>query len=253
MTKLTAQILIILFLTSVVIGLFTNNTKQKEIEALEKEKIDLLKQIHTAIDDSVSLLQKDNNAQNQQGINYMLQLKQQMQKINETEQKTELMEGDSNSDLENRRMANSKDIKIGRQINYDTKTTLSGAFDIKKVLFGKKITAEKLKEMMESRFEMQKRLDEWILQRELEKAKIRERYLANKRLLLTGLLEKCPRFGTRKKHKNYRRRFHGNLSTSSESDRFGREKRRRRPPKKRKMKTYPCCRKCCKKSYMGCL
>ncbi|XP_072933760.1 uncharacterized protein [Epargyreus clarus] len=236
-----------------------NETKQKEIEALEKEKSDLLKQIHAAIDDSVSLLQKGNTTQNVQGINYMLQLKQQMQKINETEaQNKELMEEDSNSELENRRtMRHSKNKenvpKIERQINYNLKTTMSGAFDIKKVLFGKKITEEKLKEMMESRLEMQKRLDEWLVQRELEKAKIREKYLANKRLLLSGLLEKCPRFGCRKRSRNYRRRYHANLKTSSETDVFGKESHKRKPKKRGRMRTYPCCRKCCKKSYMGCL
>lgn len=191
-----------------------NNTTNEEnmaqkIDQLEKEKSDLYKQINKAIDDSVVLLEHTNDTEAKLGINFMNDLKDQLRHINGSDINVDHKE----ISIQRRRANNS--------INAEKKILIT--YQEISDLFKERRTNETKKLEHANDIELQQKIDDWILQRQLEKKKILEykgKFDRDKR-------EKCPRQGLNKKkikvNGKKRRRFN------------------------------PCCRKCCKRSYLGCL
>lgn len=119
---------------------------------------------------------------------------------------------------------------------------LDEIFVYKDVFDKKDIEPEQGKLMIENRLRLEKKLFEWMVKRQEEKKRLKE-YLEKKRVHLLELVtEKCPRFGYGKRTTKKKTRRSDSLD---EVDAY-RKTHRSRPK-------YPCCRKCCKKSYLGCL
>ncbi|XP_059047760.1 uncharacterized protein LOC131843164 [Achroia grisella] len=205
----------------------SNITKSKEIEALEKEKSDLLQKINRAIDDSVKILETNNDNELQLGANHLKELKTLIKILNETEDvlTTELTREDSYSEFYNQRNMNNSSTDGRKSLHKTKKNKKELPFDLLDMtnLFPKKGNAKNNR--TENILKIQSKLDQWILERKREKERIRE-HREKKRKLYK--FEKCPRFG---------------LSNGKNTLKRGTSKSR----------NYPCCRKCCKKSYMGCL
>lgn len=219
----------------------------KQIKDLETEKKELYKQINDAIEDSVTSLQKANSSDAQLGISYIQDLKKQIKDLNGAEDdkisEKEDVNFDDKSDLETRRVLNNINdvqlLKIGQSDDaLERRTFLKEIANVEKkkaklelaYFAAMKDKSKKWRQRYEARLRIQNKLDAWIEKREREKQKIKER---QQKLMIFN--EKCPRFG----------RDQGKAKKKKKSKRGG-------TPKKTG-KSYPCCRKCCKKSYMGCL
>lgn len=242
----------------------TNVTETDEkIKQLEHEKNELFKEINKAIDASVKSLQKSNDTDAVLGIKYMYELKEHLMKENESVT-DDYQKAINYSDLTNRRNL----IKGKKQ------KSKNDAFDFESILRPKKITEAKWREMMSNRDKMQKQLNEWITNREKEKERLKQYNLYKNGLISSGKYEKCPRFGYKGKRKNQKifkdKKYCKNRNTNSDFDEEYMEcnitKYKNDEPedtfdrdiknaglKMSKKTNYPCCRKCCKKSYMGCL
>ncbi|XP_045781260.1 uncharacterized protein LOC123878188 [Maniola jurtina] len=230
------------------------------IEELEKRKNELFKQINIAIDDSVKSLLQANDTEAALGLQYMHDLKEHIKELNATENYKEEkgIDVDSKSDLENRRYFK-KGSKYYKEFKIKPK---NGLFDFEAILKPGGITEKEWKKLVEDRKKMQEKLDLWILEREKERKKIKKAKEDKKRLMKSGKYEKCPRFGyhgkkktdkTKKGDRNRSCKFNSGkdcpiLDVTDESTES--EEQRSWVTYKNK---YPCCRKCCKKSYMGCL
>lgn len=242
----------------------TNVTETDEkIKQLEHEKNELFKEINKAIDASVKSLQKSNDTDAVLGIKYMHELKEHLMKENESVT-DDYQKAINYSDLINRRNL----IKGKKQ------KSKNDAFDFESILRPKKITEAKWREMMSNRDKMQKQLNEWITNREKEKERLKQYKVYKNGLLSSGKYEKCPRFGYKGKRKNQKifkdKKYCKKKNTDSDfdeefmecnvtkykndepKDTFDRDMRNA-GLKMSKKTNYPCCRKCCKKSYMGCL
>lgn len=259
-TNMLINALFIYFIGEIVTA--TVNNENKSVRELEKEKNDLLKQINDAIDDSVKTLQKINDSDSLIGLKYMHDLKEHMKKVNETTMYINDADVKDSSEpyLENRRKI--KKILEKKKLQ-DKRTSPRDVFDFEALLKPpKKMKPWKWKEIMETRQKMQKRIDEWILERQREKALLEKKRLERKRLKLSGAYEKCPRFGyqgRKKKKKSSKDKLDG-LSECKicDSDKKNKTETTEEVPARKKIKEskkhkYPCCRKCCKKSYLGCL
>lgn len=158
-------------LLQILVQIFAEN-KTKEIEALENEEKKLFKQINHAIDESVTLLKKHNDSEAVVGVDYMMKLKNQLKEINSTGSKDQEAQGSVNDT----RRYNKKKLKMD---------------DVAKFLNEKK--KKKSDDMLaldNNTIIMKKKVDDWMLQKELEKQKIKEYKLLSKRV---GR-EKCPRY-----------------------------------------------------------
>lgn len=159
-------------LLQILVQIFAEN-KTKEIEALENEEKKLFKQINHAIDESVTLLKKHNDSEAVVGVDYMMKLKNQLKEINSTGSKDPEAQGSVNDT----RRYNKKKLKMD---------------DVAKFLNEKK-KKKKTDDMLaldNNTIIMKKKVDDWMLQKELEKQKIKEYKLLSKRV---GR-EKCPRY-----------------------------------------------------------
>ncbi|XP_050358197.1 uncharacterized protein LOC126778568 [Nymphalis io] len=215
----------------------------KKIQELEKEKNNLFKQINVAIEESVRSLQKSNETDALVGLKYMFELKEHLKKVNET-----VID-------ENQNGVNFSDINNRRKLRHRMKK--NDPFDFEAILKPKDMKAKEWKEIVFDRTKMQKQLNEWILKRQKEKKRLQQYRLYKKGLLSTGRLEKCPRFGYQgKKKKAYKdkKKIRPSLTktTAKTTDIYDNIKYPNNKKNAKKQK-YPCCRKCCKKSYMGCL
>lgn len=223
----------------------------KDIKDLERQKNDLYKEINKAIDESITALNKSTDTDAVIGVNYIKDLKKQMKEFNDTEDKADVIYnkyeksvndtflGTTNNqsiflyEMENgtsidprRRMKHIERSKQGlRQMakNYDSEKFLKDAQKELDLLLNKGTTGEKLKERLERREKIRLQLQEWIKMKDLEKDKIRQYKDKQKNDFPAQIQELCPRSGySKQKSKN-------------------------------KKGDHPCCRKCCKKSYLGCL
>lgn len=220
---------------------------ENKIKKLESEKSELFKQINDAIDDSVISLKKSNNNDSQLGISYIQDLKKQIKDLNETEPIDKVNENedvifDNKSDFENRRMEGTIEINTEKYAHklvdpLERRPFLKDIAEAEKrkakielAYFGAmKDKSKKWRQKYEARLNIQQKLDKWIEKRETEKQKIRE--IKQKKMIYK---EKCPNYGL-------------------ENQKNNKKSKRGRNAKKISGKSYPCCRKCCKKSYLGCL
>lgn len=224
-----------------------NQTKQ--IQDLQKEKVVIYNQLNDAVEDTIKTLEKSNDSDAKQGIMFMQELLALVDKFNATE--LVLAQVCNNSKECNSRTtlsitANSSMlIEDGRRQDHPARKTKDkykpGGYD--HVKYGimatgmfknddeiNKVRDEKVRNLLV----LQTKLDKWLKLREVEKQKIKQYRLRQVSQRLESVTEECPNFGeTRKKKKKF-----GSKSKGDES---------------RKLKKYPCCRKCCKKSYLGCL
>lgn len=244
-----------------------NENIMKKIAELEIEKKDLYTQINSAIEDSIATLKKINDTESLTGLKYIEELKNHLKELNYTEAKNnDTLTKDQESELKNRRKFNLQDL-LG---SLKKKKVKVNPFDFEQALTPKKVSEAELKKILQNRMKMQKKLDEWIKQRQKEKDRLSEYKLQKKRLIMSGIYEKCPRFGYSgtKKTSNIKSEDSKKIKnckikvTSSDGDQDLREclknvqKTKETKSSKSKMsnkRKYPCCRKCCKKSYMGCL
>ncbi|CAH0718642.1 unnamed protein product, partial [Brenthis ino] len=257
----------IYFISEIVIA--TEQKSYKGIEELEKEKNDLFKQINEAIGDSVKSLQKANDSDSLIGLKYMKDLKEHMIRVNVTATNINHTVKDKRfaDDLENRR-------KLKKIFNpskfYTNRTPHKDIIDFEAVLKPKKVSVTERRETLENRRKMQKQLEQWILEREKEKDRLKQYKLKKKhKMLMSGVYEKCPEFGYKGnknkeivysvKRLNCKKKISdtdfeegpNNCTNNNDKNNKKDDKPRRTEPSRNTK--YPCCRKCCKKSYLGCL
>lgn len=228
-------------------GLMANTDIKKKIEELEKEKDNLFKEINDAIDNNVGSLQRANATDAIMAVNYLRNLKEQITELNHSDIRYAGLTPDIANDTGSfRRKAKTK------------KSRDDFIYDLEKILKPQYVSEKKLKEILDNRDVIKKKLDDWILERQKEKEKIKKYKMQTKYLQRAGKFEKCPRFGYagRKRSKKYdyascKRKYKDRYDKYCNLNRSKTEKPPKTPTAGRKM--YPCCRKCCKKSYMGCL
>lgn len=238
------------------------------LKSLENEKSKVKQQINEAIDDIVLTLQKNNDTDAAEGVDYINNLKSQLQDISSTE-----IEGFNNENatflLRNNTVTKSitnKSIHIlnlrrSRKKKFDKIDELDKVFDVDRNLYSK-IPKKNAELMLNHRLNLEKKINEWLFKRQEEKKRLKE-YLEKKRQeLLRGQSEKCPRYGFGKNKKKKSKKFRRKKDTSSEETRETSQEKHMSKTidavdtarfANRKKRKYPCCRKCCKKSYLGCL
>ncbi|CAF4958435.1 unnamed protein product [Pieris macdunnoughi] len=222
---------------------------QQKIKELEKEENYLLKELNVIINKNVDFLEKVNDSEAVLGVHYLRDLQKQIKDLNSSDiRDIEITHSEQFNDTSNtfRRKAKKKP-------HHDF------MLDLEKILKPKHVSEKKLKQMIDNRDVIKKKLDDWILEREKEKERIRKYRMQTKYLLRAGKVEKCPRFGFSGKKK---KRDDDDYTSCKKKykDRYDKhcDPNRKKVPKPPKTpssgkKMYPCCRKCCKKSYMGCL
>ena len=213
--------------------------ESQQVQELEKEKSAIYNQLNDAVADTILTLEKSNDSDAKQGITYMHELLALVDSLNgtalaphatcngSTECTNETLlqtTNDSNLSKDGRRQALPKKVKLrSGNRGYDhIKYAImnSGIFKSEDEL----AKAKELKLLKMAK--LQKKLADWLKLREAEKERIKQnraRQYGNRHDTVT---EECPRHGESKKKKKK-----GDSGS----------------------KKYPCCRKCCKKSYMGCL
>ncbi|XP_073965795.1 uncharacterized protein [Choristoneura fumiferana] len=213
----------------------TNTTETKDLElqidALEKEKDELLNKINQAIDESVKALERVNDSDSNDGRQYLMELRQQIKELDEADSdESDEKNATSSENHINEVNATDEFRRFGKIKRNDPKSFLAERVRLKKrYKKGSAFmqTAQHLK--------VEKDIRDWIAMKNEEKRKIREYRL--KRKLEESHYEICPRFGERRKKKKRRKKRkkakEGDLNVQN--------------------RYMPCCRKCCKKSYLGCL
>ncbi|KPJ04520.1 hypothetical protein RR46_01014 [Papilio xuthus] len=222
-------------------SIYTEQINNKErIKDLEAEKSKLHKAINAAIDDGLRALQKEGGGAGEQ---YLAALKLHMQAAGEgtagKDTGGEQVDAPATNNSTNATSLRRFDFKKKKKRGPDE---LDEIFIYKDVYENKDIEPEQGKMIMDNRHKLEKKLFEWMVKRQEEKKRLKE-YLEKKRAhLLEVVTEKCPRFGYGKriKKKKTRRKEEGDAVDAH-------RKEHKNKPK------YPCCRKCCKKSYLGCL
>lgn len=220
----------------------------KEIKELERQKNYLYKEINKAIEESITALNKSNDTDAVTGVNYIKDLKKQIKEFNDTEDTGNVIYNEygkrvNNSflsttynksifldEMENRTFLdqrrkmhkNSRKIEVHppKLLDENEKYIQDAQKELDKLLHHG-LTGEKLKERLERREKIREQLVEWIKMKDLEREKIKQYKQQQKKTF--GQLELCPRTG-----------YSNQKGKSKKGD-------------------HPCCRKCCKKSYMGCL
>ncbi|XP_047541169.1 uncharacterized protein LOC125074034 [Vanessa atalanta] len=253
-------IIFILIIYQYVTANDVHDTNEK-IQELEKEKNDLFKRINEAIEESIKSLQKSNETDALLGLKYMSDLKEHLKEANET-----IVDVNENR-------INVSDVNSRRKLRHRMKK--NDPFDFETILKPKKMKVKEWKEIVLDRTKMQNQLNEWILKRQKEKERLQEQKLYKKGLISSGKFEKCPRFGyqgmKKKVGKDKEKIKHcKEIITGSDLDEAYKKciSLTKTPVtttdiydniklsdymKNAKKNKYPCCRKCCKKSYMGCL
>lgn len=219
---------------------------QEKIKQLEREGDTLLKELNVMINKNVNHFQKMNETEAKLAVNYLKDLKDEINGLNQSDIKdVEIHYYEAFNETDGFRR------KAKKKSRDDFLT------DLEKILKPTKISEKKLKEVLDNRDVIKKKLDDWILEREKEKEKIKKYRMQTQYLLGAGKVEKCPRFGFAGKKKKQR---HDYASCKKKyKDKYDKycnpDKKIEKPPRTPSSgrKKYPCCRKCCKKSYMGCL
>lgn len=214
----------------------------KEIKDLERQRNDLYKEINKAIDDSITALSESNDTDAITGVNYIKDLKKQMKEFNDTEDTADVIYSEYDKRVNTSILGTDKGILLDQMKNGDhidpRRNMRTKHNEISKLiqassgpnanflkaaqkqldeLLYKGLKGKKLKERLERREKIRAQLEEWITMKEREREKIKQYTNRQK-----TYVEQCPRSGfTRQKSKNRQNR--------------------------------PCCRKCCKRSYLGCL
>lgn len=217
----------------------SNSILKLGIRELEREKGEIFLQINEAIEDTINSLVKCNDSDANSGIGYMKDLKTQVAQFNGTELKPASKENynstEDTSGTNEYIISNLKElrkVKIGRR--RAPKNSRTGYERIKEAIlnFGslqygaQGIVSKKKQDRIANAIALQKTLDAWMEKREIEKRKIAAYKAQEARSRATIIIENCPDFGEAKKSGQ---RSRGTL-----------------------MDKWPCCRKCCKNSYMGC-
>uniref|UniRef100_A0A2A4JCJ2 Uncharacterized protein n=1 Tax=Heliothis virescens TaxID=7102 RepID=A0A2A4JCJ2_HELVI len=230
-----------------------NEDEQQKIEELERARSAIYNEINTAIEDTIKTLEKSNDSDARDGINYMRDLLKQITEFNGTElvDAADLAANSTEDTSDLQELTNLKTDFLEDLTPTNNSTPLlaqsgrrkghkaTGYEHIKKNIlsFGKfsslvggagAIVSKKKQERMKNLLEVQAKLDAWMLEREKERERIRK-YKAGLAATQRAeiITENCPDFGE------------------------ARVKRSKSQPARQGK--YPCCRKCCKKSYMGCL
>ncbi|KAH9635766.1 hypothetical protein HF086_010991 [Spodoptera exigua] len=211
---------------------------EKKIEELETLKGKIYAQINEAVDDTIKFLEKSNETEAKQGIAYMNELLQLVQEFNGTELMTETdIIYNSTQDNSINEILSSKNLNdIFKVLSGRRKGKPTGFEHIKEALLKYKDSSKgwvggmskKKQETLKNLIDIQDKLNDWMKKREIDKARIRA-YKARlqARTRVEVITENCPDFGEGKSQK--------------------------KNSKKGKRGRWPCCRKCCKTSYMGCL
>lgn len=223
----------------------SNITKQ-QIEDLEKQKGDLYIQINKAIDESVNALKLSNDSDSVLTLNHMRELKEQIKELNATEDserdaKFDEIENGTISEAENDNNVKLNETRrliknaIVSSRNKNIKLDLAEIVALLKKR-GDKINEKPDEEKILQQAKIQKRIELWILEKQKEREKIKKYQLAKRIKGITVKSEKCPNFGIARGKSKTKFRRKGDKKS-----------------KKGSKSLYPCCRKCCKKSDMGCL
>jgi hypothetical protein len=262
--------LVISFIVNFLCSFITTNeinVKGNLIDELEKQKSELYKQINKEIDDSVTILRNINDTDSLLTMENMKDLKNQIKILNGTDKdgnvvddKTEIGEFLEDLNYDWKKTRNSSDVRrsnLGAILSSKNKDIKLDLHEVAMLLKqrGKKV----LNKEMQNQYNavMQKKLESWMHQREIAK----EKWLEEKRKRLRKFkFEKCPRQGSKrvKDKSRSRRRNEDEYEYDDSQDHRNRENGttpcpEERKPKKKSRVMYPCCRKCCKKSYLGCL
>ncbi|XP_063370394.1 uncharacterized protein LOC134658670 [Cydia amplana] len=192
-----------------------------KIEILQKEKNDLYIKINKAIDEAISELEKSNDTDAITGHEHLKTLKNQIKEIHEA----------SNSDDDKNSRDVNTDFRRKILFNIETKGEDDWLKNKKKRDFYDKLVKSRDKQYTSvprvfNRQKIAEQIQLWLAKQQEEKKKKREM-----KLQLEINSERCPNFGRGSKRKK----------TNSKGD------------KAVAPRYYPCCRKCCKKSYLGCL
>ncbi|KAJ2943225.1 hypothetical protein O0L34_g18938 [Tuta absoluta] len=195
--------------------------KQSEIKSLEKQKDELFQQINEAIDDSVKALGETNDTDSKLGIALITDLKKQLEELNGTATISDQLENQNDT-----RRRGKKDSRKWLPFQRSQKDNQLFEDD----LLMKSLYSQKHKDRLDNRVHMQMRVEEWLNKKAEEKLRLKHYYFnKTSNAAADKVNEKCPVYGVAKNGK--------------------RDKR----GKKMRDKKFGCCRKCCKKSYMGCL
>lgn len=229
----------------------TEDALLKEIRELEKQKGDLYKEIDKAIEESIVALNKSNDRDANVGVNYIKDLKNQMKELNDTDDVADVIYSKDRGNLTFfntttnngllQVIASGFSVNTRRKLKANMKKKSSGQGDLRQMptladdddilidaekelnqILYKDLSAIQLKERLATREKVRARLEEWIKMKDLEKAKIKA-YHDRQKTKVKFVEELCPRTG------------YSNASKKTERGNHG------------------CCRKCCKKSIMGCL
>ncbi|XP_068624533.1 uncharacterized protein [Battus philenor] len=216
-----------------------SQVNEERIKDLEQEKAALYRQIQQAIDEGVRALRSANDSDVGEGVHHLLALKEQVQ--------------ETHGDATNNQLSNNT---TQRNLRRSPKKKHRGPYDLDEIFEYKNVykKPEKAKLMLDNRLLLDKKLKEWIAKRTEERQRLKE-YLEKKRShFLATAIERCPRFGLGKKKngKKMRRDSKSQVAAPGAAAEAEDELDAARILNKKKRK-YPCCRKCCKKSYMGCL
>ncbi|XP_063630665.1 uncharacterized protein LOC134801970 [Cydia splendana] len=192
-----------------------------QIEILQKEKDDLYIKINKAIDEAIPELEKSNDTDAITGLADLKTLKNQIKEIHEaSDSDDDIKSSDGNADFRRKisfRFGNNieKDDWLRNQKKNEFYEKLVKSKDTKYTSVPRVMTRQKIAEQIQL----------WLLKQQEEKKKKREMHAKFK-----IAYERCPDFGRGKEKKK--------IGSSG---------------KARKANYFPCCRKCCKKSYLGCL
>lgn len=226
-------ICIIKFVTTI-----TDADKKQEIQELERQKDEIYVQINVAIDDTIQILEKNNDSYSREGIAYLQELKLQIADYNSTDFAD--YEGENNSSAYMNDLNQTSDLKTdnssivfnNRRRGYSNKQR-NGFEKVKKAIvsmsdfkvFDPNAESEKKQERIANALMLQKQLDVWMEKRNAEQRVIAQ-YKSRLPIAIRNLIrENCPDYGVVEKISEWH-----NTTTK-----------------------WPCCRKCCKNSYLGCL
>ncbi|XP_063390378.1 uncharacterized protein LOC134675998 [Cydia fagiglandana] len=195
-----------------------------QIEILQKEKDDLYIKINKAIDEAIPELEKSNDTDAIAGLADLKILKNQIKEIHEaSDSDDDTKSRDGNTDFRRKislRFGNNigiigKDDWLRKQKKNEFYEKLLKSKDTKYTSIPRVLDRQRIAQQIQM----------WLLKQQEEKKKKREMQLKFKMAY-----ERCPDFGRGKDKKK-----------KGSSSKF------------RKANYFPCCRKCCKKSYLGCL
>ncbi|KAJ8707915.1 hypothetical protein PYW08_010281 [Mythimna loreyi] len=230
---LLLHIICVIKCANITVGAEVEDNNKREIEDLEKQKTEIYNQINDAVNDTIKTLKNSNDSDAKQGIAYMQELIALIHNFSDAEfAKPNTVCNGSDCTIKTIELKTPKSLNIsvngtrraGRNTGHDH---IKQAI-IKSGVFKKSDDIEKARnEKVQNLLVLQGKLDKWLKIREVEKQKIKQyklRQISHRHQTLT---EECPNYGDKKPKKGKKG---GGKSNK-----------------------YPCCRKCCKTSYMGCL